>query len=303
MRAAALLLVLAASPWAPASAQDPAGQPGETAPAADSPRPWSPPRLTFTLAVGTPGLGDLQTQPVLAERLADDGTTVIGSETLQRALGGDGGYTLAAAATLGLDPAWAVRAGLYRTDTNLGAGYDGDDGSILDDARAAARRRSDDLVVLSGELSLLYRIPSGRPFKPYAALGISGARWSVEGAEGVPGLGEARLDELVLGGLLALGAVVPIRPRLAAHIELTSRFARTPFVPAPAGEVLPAGDSLRLTFDPPAAGPYADAAIELTRGLRFEVGLSLELGRATPLFSRPRAEPAEPGETTPSTGR
>lgn len=251
--------------------------------AARAPRPpYRPPRLEISLTAGTIGLGDLQTQAVLAERVDVEG---LPTETLRRTLSAEEGRHLSGSVVLGLGATWAIRAGASVGWGSLGQSYAGTE-VWAEDAGGLRPTAAADVSILAAEAALRFRMRSARRAQPYAELGAGVLRVEAEDRS-FPGAASLAGDPS-LAALVAAGLIVPIRGVLAARIQATGQFLRTPAALAPEGALIAEGDTLRLRFAAPATADFADAARELTRSLRLEVGLSVELGRA----SRPRAEPA-----------
>ena len=273
MRPALLLLVLATTAAAvpdAARAQTP-----DTVAAAPAPRPpYVPPRLAVSVTAGWLSFGELQNQGVRAERL-DEAGTATQEASLERSLTAEDGVQVGASVLLGLARAWAVRLGVTVGKASLAAGYSGEE-PWEGDVGGLPVGPSADLSVLSGEGALRFRMRSSRRFQPYAELGLGAIRLTAAdpvfpGAAGLSG----RTSVSVVAGV---GAVVPIRGRLAGRLQATGHFFRTPAGTAEAGAPVAAGDTLRVTFQGPSAGPFADPAIELLRAVRFDLGLSVEVG-------------------------
>lgn len=285
MRAGALAaaLGLLAALAGPGAAQDPDSLPApapvpqdsvRTAPAA--PGAYTPPRVAVSVMVGTLGFGELQRQGVTAEVL-DAGGAVLGTDTLTRILGAGDGLQVGASALLGLSGPWALRGAISWGRGTLEAGYAGDE-PVRGDAAGVEVPTSADFTVLSAEGALRYRLLSRRRLQPYMELGVAAVRVEAEDAAH-PGAGD--LDgETSLGALAAVGAIVPLVGPVSGRIQASGHFFRTPAAPAPAGGLAGAADTLRLTFQDPAVGPFADRAVELTRTLRLELGLSVGIGSA-----------------------
>lgn len=235
---------------------------------------YEAPRVAFSVLVGTLGFGDLHHQRVRTERLGRDGA-VLDEGSLRRTLSAGGGLQVSASALLGLTPAWAVRAGVSVGEATLEDGYAGEE-ALREDAGQLEVAASSDLSVVSVEAALRFRMRSGRRVQPYAELGLAAVRVEAED-RAFPGA--AALDgDASLAGVAALGAVVPIRGAFAGRIQVSTHLFRTPARLAAAGEAVAEGSRLRVTFDEPAAGPFADPMPELTRTLRLDLGLAIELG-------------------------
>lgn len=257
------------------------------------PTPVGPaPRLSLTAHVGTFGIGDLQQQPVLAVRRTPGGV-VTASDTLQRVIRVGGGFQVGASAVWSIDPTWAVRLGLSWGRSSLEASYSDGDDALRADVAAIAGPGEVDARVLTLESALRFRIPSQRRVEPYAEMGVGAVRWSVEG-EGFPGA-EHPDAETRPAVLAAVGVRLPLRAGLSGHFAISGRWFRTPLGTALAGTPVGEGDTVEVRFAAPGALPFADSALELTRGFRLEAGFSLELGRVIP---RPRDRPESAASPT-----
>ena len=307
----ALLLALATlSPATPATAQenataqdtlvaepDPADQDSMVAPE-PSPAAYAPPRFSGGLTLGRVTGSTLQTQPVLAERVAGDGT-VLDQWTLRRSVDLDAVYQLGAWALVSLGPAWALRVGGGIGWGSLSSSFGGEPAEIGDEAEElAAHEPGIQLLSLVG--ALRFRIPATRRFRPYAELGLAAERWGVGVAQGSGAPGVRGLDGgQRLGAHLAVGGTLPIGDRLGLDLQLTSRLYRTPLDQTPTGTQLVSGDSLRLTFAAPVEAPFADAAAELLSTLQLGLGVSYRIP-ARPTSSE---DPPEPPVSPPASGR
>lgn len=289
MRPALLLLVLAG--MAAASPPEARAQTPDTVSAAPAPRPpYVPPRLAISVTAGWLGFGELQNQAVRVERLNEVGTPTQ-EASLERSLTAEDGVQVGASVLLGLSSAWAVRLGATVGSASLAAGYAGEE-PWEGDVEGLPVGESADISVLSAEVALRFRMRSSRRFQPYAELGLGAIRLTAAdpGFPGAAGLS----GETSLSVVAGVGAVVPIRGRLAARLQATGHFFRTPAGTAEAGAPVAAGDTLRVTFQEAAAGSFADPAIELLRAVRFDLGLSVELGsirRTDAPAARPSAPP------------
>lgn len=276
-----LLLVLAAGAPVGAAAQEPEDRAAaDTTPATrPAPPPYVPPRIAFAVTIGTLGFGDLHVQPVRVERLGKDGTDLGDEGSLRRTLSAEDGLQLAASAVLGLSPAWAVRVGVAVGTARLAAGYSGEE-QLREDVTAMPDPVSPDLTILAIEGALRFRMLSGRPFHPYVELGLAAVRAEAEDAT-FPGA--ASLDgSASLAGLASVGAVVPVWDVFSGRVQLTGHFFHTAPVAAPQGVLVTEGTRLRVTFEQPSAGSFADPMPELTRTLRLDVGVAIDLGTRTP---------------------
>ncbi len=286
-----LVLVLAAGAAGGAAAQTPEDTaaadttPPETTPAV---APYVAPRFAFSLTLGTVGFGDLHIQRVRVENLARDGSVLEDAGSLRRKMSASDGLQANAAAVLGLSPAWALRAGASVGRATLEAGYTGEQ-QLRDDVAAIRVAESPDLTILAIEGALRFRMRSGRPFHPYAEMGLAAVRMA---AEDVAYPGAAAMDGATsLAGLAAVGAVVPVWDVFAGRIQLTGHFFRTPLRAATVGAPVVEGNRLRVTFDSPEVGNFADPMPELTRTLRLDVGVVIDLGARPPSHRAAAAVP------------
>lgn len=288
MRAAPVLLVLAALPAAPPTA---GAQTPDSTPSARAPRPaYVPPRLAVSVTAGWLRFGELQNQGVRAERLDEDGIPA-GEASLERILAAEDGLQVGASVLMGLSRAWAVRLGATVGTASLAGIYSGDD-PWEGDVEGLPVAPSTDVSVLSAEGALRFRMRSSRRIQPYAELGLGAFRITAADPA-FPGAA-ALTGETSLSVVAGAGAIVPIRGRVAGRLQATGHFFGTPAPPAEGGSSVAAGDTLRVTFLSAAAGPFADPARELLRALRLDLGLSVELGsirRTDARAARPSAPP------------
>lgn len=299
-----MVLVLAATP---ASAQDPP----DSIPPADTlaqdtvaqdtaarpvpvppDLPASAPRLALDLFIGTLGLGDLQSQPVRTERLRPDST--ITTDTLRRTVAVNGGFQIGASAAWSITPRWAVRVGAAWGQGQLEAGYAGGTEELRARAGELPDDGASDVRLLLLESALRFRLPSQRRVQPYAELGVGASRWSIDDGGG-PGPGPFDDVSTRLAVLAGIGGTVPLTSNLSAFFAVAGRFFRTPLGTVDAETPLAAGDSLTLIFEAPNALPFGDGTREMTRVMRFELGLSLGLGR---VVARPTDRSGSTGSTT-----
>ena len=269
------------------------------------PRPpffYVPPVLSLTVAVGMPGSGPLQTQPVLGRREAFFGT-VPDSAVLDRTVQATGRLYAGVSATLGLSAAWALRMGVGFARGTLETGYDGNE--VYTAQASSMGGGSTDFEVLSAESALRYRILSARRLQPFVELGGGVSRWSA-GETSAPGVA-LESGALQLQGLAGVGAVIPLHRHVSAQIRATTHLFRTPVSPLPAGDTLAfvpknggeeqlisARSTLLLTTLAPSGTRFADSRRELVSLLRLELGISLDLGGQA---VQPPAR-VEPSDTT-----
>lgn len=237
-----------------------------------------PPRVAVSATIGTLGFTDLQTQPVMATLLGEEGVPP-DSAVLERRLAVEDGLQFGVAALVSLTPAWALRAGASWGRGRLAGGDAGDD-PIEGAARGLAPAASDRVDVFAIEAALRFRVASSRRAQPWAELGAGAVRLTAEDPS-FPGA--AALDGAVsLAALAGVGAVVPIRGPISGVVRATAQVFRTPAVTAPADAPVAANDTLRVRFLAPGGRAVADPGRELLRALRLEVGLSVGLGAARP---------------------
>ena len=307
----ALLLVLASlSPVTPAAAQedaaaqdtvaaeqDPAAQDSVVSPEAP-PIAYTPPRFAGGLTLGRVTGSTLQTQPVLAERVAGDGT-VLDQWTLRRSVDLDAVYQLGAWALVSLGPAWALRVGGGIGWGSLSSNFGGEPEEVGAEAEELADHEPP-VQLLSLVGALRFRVPTTRRFRPYAELGLAAERWSVDVAHGSGAPDLSGLDgDQRLGAHLAVGGTLPFGDRLGLDLQLTSRLYRTPLDQTSAGTPLVSGDSLRLTFAAPVTAPFADAAAEMLSTLEVGLGVSYRM----PARPASPEDPPEPPASPPAPGR
>lgn len=294
-------LILTASPWpaAPLAGQEPVpdttgalpadtleATPPDTTTAPAPRRPYVPPRLAVSLSAGTLGFDHLQNQPVMAVRLGEGGARV-DSAGLDRRLAAEDGLQATVSALLGLSRAWAIRGAVTWGSATLASGYAGEE-AFETDAAGLPHAASPDLSVLAVEGALRFRMLSGRRMQPFAEVGAAAVRLAAEdtafpGAAGLTG-------ETSMAGLVALGAIIPIRGALAARVQATGHWFGTPAGPAPAGVTVATGDTLEVRFLAPLPEQTADPVREMLRTVRLDFGLSIELGSAV----HPRAAAVGP---------
>lgn len=257
--------------------------------AATPPAPYEPPRWAFSLTTGFTGFGDLQTQGITALVTDPEGET--STTLLRRDIDAEGGVQVGASAVLSLTPAWAVRAGVAWGRGRLTTGLSGADEELGDAIAALSIPGRGSFRLVTAEAAVRFRTVSYRRAQPFLELGAAALRWDLDGAA-IPGGEELSEGQTRWAGLAAVGAIVPVWPRISGRIQLSGHVFRSPLGPVPAGP-LASNDSLTLTFDDPEVGAFADPQVELTRILRLDVGLSLEVGRIRPA-APPRSEADAP---------
>jgi hypothetical protein len=240
------------------------------------------PRVSFSITLGTIGYGDLQAQPVLAERLVEDenGETMPESAVLRRSVSVERGVHAAGSVAVALDAYWSVRAGVGGGRVRLGHGFAGVDPWTAE-AAAVPVAGGTDVALASVEAALRFRLPSAHTLRPYLEVGVAAERWRARGP-GLPFPGASEIAEGVtrIGGHAALGAHYPVTERWVVRAQASTRVFRTPLDPAPAGGEVGRTEGFVITFQQPAAGPFGDSSLELVQGLRLELGLSYAVGAA-----------------------
>lgn len=228
--------------------------------------------------MGSIGYGELQAQPVLAERIVEDenGETVPESAVLRRRVSVERGLHAAASVALALDAYWSVRAGVGSGRVRLGHGFAGAD-TWAAEAAAVPVAGGTDVDLSSVEAALRFRLPSAHTLRPYFEVGAAAERWRARGG-GPPFSGAFTEDVTRIGGHAAVGAHYPLTDRWAIRAQASTRVFRTPLDPAPVGAEVGRTEALVLSFQPPAAGPFADSSRELVQALRLELGISYGVG-------------------------
>lgn len=261
----------------------------DTTPAGPS---YEPPRWALSVGTGFASYGDLQAQDVVATWTAEDSITDV--RTMRREVKAAGGLQVSGSVLVGLTPAWAIRAGGAWSSGSLDVSVSGEDEDRVGEVRTLTGQGAGEFNLLSGEAALRFRMASSRRLQPYAELGVAVLRWALDGDAG-PGTED--LDGTTrVGGVAALGAILPVWGRLAARAQLSARYFRTPVRPVAPGP-LAENDTLSVVFGEAAGAAYADPRIELARLLRLDVGLSLETGRVGP--ARPGSGSAAPSSAGP----
>lgn len=288
-RAAVLLVALTGLGAARLAAQEPDTLPVDTFPAGtltapltggadtipDPPFTWDPPGVAFTITVNRPWAGRLQTQPVVA-RLLSDGGEVRDTAVLERVLEADGALELGLSSVWTVGPRWAGRIGAGIGRFTLRPRYLVEDTAFARATGALAADEASDVTTFYIEGALRMRIASDRRAQPYLEIGAAALRWeSADELAGDPGLhdGVTRIAPLA-----AAGAVIPVRGRTSAALQLSIRPLRTPVGSAPPGTIGPSSESMAITFADPARTRFADGTYEITSMLRLDLGVSVGIG-------------------------
>lgn len=238
-----------------------------------------PSRVSVSVTASTLGLGDLQVQPILAERFEDE--AVAESAVLQRTLKANGGLRGNVAVAIALDGSWSVRVGAGAGRVRLDDAYSGPD-EWIEAARETRRDGRRDVGVTGVEAALRFRLPSAHTFRPYIEVGVAAERWGSDASSesAFPGA-ESLLEAATrVGGHAALGGRYPLTGRLSARIQASTRVFRTPFSPMVEGIEVGRSDTVVLTSAAPAGHGFADSAIELVRSTRLELGLTYAIAGA-----------------------
>jgi hypothetical protein len=246
----------------------------------------SPPRWSVAVSVGTIGVTDLQTQPVRADRL-DEAGDVVESAVLGRTVTGGSGRGASATVALRLSPAWALRVGAGAGTLSLGHEFT-DAPAWAADAGEIPVAEESEVGIVSWDAALRYRIPMDHALRPYLEVGVATERWR-SGVVLPAGAGNIQALRRI-GGHAAVGGDYPLTDRLALGVRAATRVFRTPLSPLVTGTEIGRTDSLVLTAEAPAAARFADAAVEMVRALRLDVGLSYRAGSA----AAPRPDRSEP---------
>jgi hypothetical protein len=262
-----------------------------TAASAQAPPP-EPRPFTVAVTVGSLNPGDLQSQPVLVERLDEEGL-VTGAATLDRTISLGGGFRVNGSVAMAMGRSWSARIGGTVGRARLAHRYEGDDAWVVD--ATAIPTDGDATVSVSGiDLGLRFRIPASHPFAPYLELGVGAERWTGGDAAPFPGAGALADPMSRIGANAAVGVDYVVADRLAVRLQASTRFQRTPLAPLPAGLELARVDTLTVTTGAPGSRAFADAAIEHLGRVRFELGLSYGLGGAAVARQDPPESDASP---------
>lgn len=253
--------------------------PADTATAADTvPEPaftYVPPRAAFAITINRPSAGRLQSQPVLA-RLLSEGGEVRDTALLERAVEVDGALELGVSSVWTLGPGWALRLGAGIGRLTIRPRYLVEDTAFARATGALAADEASDATTIFLEGALRMRIASDRRAQPYLELGAAALRWeSADQLAGDPGLhdGVTRIAPMA-----AVGAVIPVKGRLSAALQLSTRALRTPAPSAATGTSGSSNESIAITFADPARTRFADSTHELVSMLRLDVGVSMGIG-------------------------
>lgn len=236
---------------------------------------YVPPRVAFTVTINRPSPGRLQSQPVVARLLSEEGE-VRDTALLQRVVEADGALELGVSSVWSLEPGWAVRLGGGIGRLTLRPRYLVEDTAFARATGALAADEASDVTTIFLEGALRMRIASDRRAQPYLELGATALRW--ESADQVPG--DPGLHEGVtrIAPMAAVGAVIPVRGRISAALQLSTRALRTPAASATAGTSGSSTESVAITFADPARTRFADGTDELASMLRLDLGVSVGIG-------------------------
>jgi hypothetical protein len=262
LRLLCLVLLATASPGQPAAAQALGVEP-----------------LGLTFSVGTLRFGEIQGQPIQAQRLGDAGD-VAETLILRRELGAASGLHVGAGVVIPLGPVWRGRLGVGLGRASLRQGFHGPD-AWTEEAAAVPVTGERDVAIATGEAALRFVVPSRHALRPYLEVGVSAERWSSDSpGEAFPGA--ERLAEGVsrVGAHAAVGAGYAITSRLKGVLQASIRTVRTPLDPIADGVEIGRGSDMVLTALAPSSGPFADHSVASLRMLRLELGLSYSFGEA-----------------------
>jgi hypothetical protein len=258
------------------------------------------PRFAVALTVGTPGLGDLQSQPASITRavLDDAGKLVTDPDPLTRTVRAEGGFQVGVAGILSLSDAWAVRLGGSYGQATLATAYAGPDSAdaAVEAVSRLADEESGELRTAAVEAALRYRIPSTRRAQPFVELGAAVLRWEGEGG---PAAAAVREGETAVGVTAAVGVVVPFTDWLSAEAQAETRVYRNPVGPTAAGTPGLQSPILAVTIDGREGASFGDVEREVISGGRLSVGIRVGLGRVPP----PPPEAPEADASTSPPGR
>lgn len=257
-------------------------------------RAYLPPRLALSLTVGRPAAGDLQWQPMLAER-TDLSGTVLGSSAVTRSVRAGGGLSAGVSGLVSLGPAWAVRLGLTRATTTLETGYESADPVYEAAASALADRESARLTTHTVEGVIRFRMLSTRVLQPYMEVGGAAVDWSTDDGFASAGI----VPGIRYAAVAGLGAVVPLTDRFSGRVQATTMVFRTTLEPTDAGTPGVTSSALTLTFQDPAGAGFADAAREVARVTRLELGITAGFGSVR----RPPSDPSGTAAPPPPPSR
>ncbi len=259
--------------------------------------PPSAARLTVSISGSTVGVGDLQSQPVVAQRLEDGAVTEM--VVLRRSVRASGGVRIHVGAELQLDRSWALRVAAGMGRTRLEDAYSGEE-EWLEAAGETGRAVPRDVQLAGMDAALRFMLPSANSFHPFIEVGIVGERWRSDTSTGSAFPGAEALLEAVtrVGGHAAVGGTYALTGRLAGRLQVSTQVFRTPVHPMDAGLEVGRSDTLVLTSAAPAGHGFADSSIELLRSTRLELGLTYSLLGAA------AARPGRPGSAgTPTVPR
>lgn len=253
--------------------------------------------LGVSFSVGSLRFGEIQSQPIRAQRLGEAGE-VTETLVLRGALGAASGLHAGAGVVIPLGPVWRGRLGVGLGRARLRQGFDGPD-AWTEEAADVPITEERDVAMVTGEAALRFVIPSSHTLRPYLEVGVSAERWSSDSPGGTLS-GAERLAEGVsrVGAHVALGGRYPLTDRLQGRLQASVRTIRTPLDPLPEGVEIGRSDDMVLVALTPTPGPFADRSVALLRVLRLELGLSYSFGAARvepPDRSEPDELPSVPG--------
>jgi hypothetical protein len=250
-----------------------------------------------SFSVGTLLFGDLQSQPVRAERLDETGR-VTETVVLRRELGAASGLHASASVVVPLGAVWRGRVGVGLGRTRLRHGFEGPD-AWTTEATAMPLTGGRDVSLVTGEAALRFVIPSRHALRPYLELGASAERWRSDSSDGAfPELEQLSGGVTRVGAHAALGGRYPLTDRLQGRLQASLRALRTPLAPVAGGSEIGRSDGMVLSTQSVMPGPFADRSVALVRLLRLDLGLSYSLGQARvapPDRSEPDESPSVPG--------
>ncbi len=240
--------------------------------------------------LGTTGYPDLQIQPVLVERLDEDGA-VIGSNTLRRHLRAERSGSVGLELGMAMGRQWSISVAGSLGRTRLTQSFDGPEEWAVNAAEVPVAE-DPGIGLFAWMAAVQYRITTGLPLSTYLRVGFGSERWRSDAA--LPaGAGGAQAVTRY-SGLAVVGGEYQLTPTLAVGVRANTVVFRTPLMPAVAGTELGRTDTVVLTAQAPAARRFADEALELVRTTRLELGLTYRPAGAA-------VEPEDPPESDETT--